>query len=267
MREQDRPPGPIGILCAMAEEQELLVAALGTAEPLPGRGLEARMGRLDGCDVVVAAAGVGKVKAATTATLLVERFGCRALVLSGVAGGLSSSLDIGDLVVADCVVDVDYGRITDEGRLVYQPGTLPLPGTIPDPGYRLSTDVADRVRARLVAAGVHAALGTVLTGDAFLASALVREQLEDRWSALAIEMEGSAICGVAERFGLPWLVVRAVSDRAGDESVTDFRAFLASAAAASARLVRELLPVFDTMPRVDGAMAHEDPGEAPGVLA
>ena len=62
-------------------------------------------------------------------------------------------------------------------------------------------------------------------------------------------MEGSAVCGVAERFGVPWLVVRALSDRAGDESVTDFTAFLSSAAATSARLVRELLPVLDPCPR------------------
>ncbi len=143
------------------------------------------------------------------------------------------------------MVDVDYGRLTDAGRLVYQPGTLPLPGVVPEPGYRLPADVAVRIRARLAATGLTATLGTVLTGDTFLASASVRDELEARWSALAIEMEGSAVCGVAERFGVPWLVVRALSDRAGDESVTDFTAFLSSAAAASARLVRELLPVLD----------------------
>ena len=129
---------PIGILCAMAEEQALLVAAIGDPPPLPGDGWRRALGTLDGRDVVVAAAGVGKVRAATTATLLVERFGCRALVLSGVAGGLSASLGIGDLVIAERVIDIDYGRLTDAGRLVYQPGTLPLPGVRPDPGYRLA---------------------------------------------------------------------------------------------------------------------------------
>lgn len=242
------PSGPIGILCAMEEEQALLVAALGDPPALPGAGLEARRGRLDGRDVVVAAAGVGKVRAATTATLLLERLGCRALILSGVAGGLSASLSIGDLVIADRVVDIDYGRISDSGRLVYQPGTLPLPGVAPDPGYELPADLRARVETRLAEAGLSATLGLVLTGDAFLASARARDKLTARWSALAIEMEGSAICGVAERFGVPWLIVRALSDRAGDESVTDFTAVLSSAAAASAGLVRELLPVLDAMP-------------------
>jgi adenosylhomocysteine nucleosidase len=237
--------GPIGILCAMAQEQEMLVAAIGDPPLLPGAGLEARRGWLDGRAVVVAAAGVGKVRAAISATLLVERLGCRALVLSGVAGGLSASLGIGDLVIADRVIDIDYGRLTDSGRLVYQPGTLPLPGARPEPGYALPADQVRGIRDRLAALDLGATVGTVLTGDAFLASARVRDELESRWSALAIEMEGSAVCAVAERFGVPWLIVRALSDRAGDESATDFSAFLSVSAAASARLVRGLLPVLD----------------------
>ena len=240
-----RPGGPIGILCALPEEQAMLVEALGEPPPLPGVGLEARQGQLDGRAVVVAAAGVGKVNAAGTATLLIERLGCRALMLSGVAGGLGEELAIGDLVIADRVVDIDYGRITDEGRRVYQPGTLPLPEVRPDPGFRLSPVTESRVRERLEGSGLTATLGTIVTGDAFLASARVRDELARDWGALAIEMEGSALCGVAERFGVPWLVVRALSDRACDDSLADFREFVATAAADSARLVRALLPVFD----------------------
>ncbi len=236
---------PIGILCALAEEQALLIEALGDPSPLPGAGLEARRGQLDGREVVVAASGVGKVKAASTATLLVERFGCRALMLTGVAGGLDKALAIGAIVVADRVIDIDYGRITDAGRIIYQPGTLPLPEVRPDPGYRLPTTSISRILETLDASGSVATLGTIISGDAFLASPRVRDELAGEWEALAIEMEGSALCGVAERFGLPWLVVRALSDRAGEESLVDFRTFLESAAASSARIVRELLPIFD----------------------
>jgi adenosylhomocysteine nucleosidase len=236
---------PIGILCALPQEQALLVAELGHPPRLPGPALEARRGLLDGREVIVAAAGVGKVRAAATATLLAERHGCRALVLSGVAGGLGDVLGIGDLVVAERVIDVDYGRITDEGRIVYQPGTLPVPEVRPEPGYDLPVPLAARVRAGLDEAGIVASMGTIVSGDAFLASARVRDELFGEWDALAIEMEGSAVCGVAERFGLPWLVVRALSDRAGEESLTDFNAFVDEAAARSARVVRALLPVLD----------------------
>lgn len=222
-----------------------MVEAMGAPPPLPGLGLEARRGQLDGHDVVVAAAGVGKVNAAVTATLLVERLSCRALVLSGVAGGLTQELHLGDLVIADRVIDVDYGRLTDGGRILYQPGTYPLPGIRPDPGYRLPDALGARVRARLAAGDIEAAVGTIVTGDAFLASPVVRDELATIWEALAIEMEGSALCGVAERFDLPWLIVRALSDRAGEGSPDDFASFVASAAAASAHVVREMLSVFD----------------------
>lgn len=106
--------------------------------------------------------------------------------------------------------------------------------------------MAARIEARLAERRLHATLGTILTDDAFLASAAVRDALAGEWDALAIEMEGSAVCGVAERMGVPWIIVRALSDRAGEDSLDDFGAFLDSAAAASADLVRELLPVLDS---------------------
>jgi adenosylhomocysteine nucleosidase len=121
---------------------------------------------------------------------------------------------------------------------------LPIPEEKPDPGYRLPAALRRRVRARLDESGLEATLGTVLTTDAYLASPRVRDQLAGEWDGLAIEMEGSAMCGVAERFGVPWLVVRALSDRAGEDSLDDFDAFVDTAAANSARLVKELLPVF-----------------------
>ena len=237
--------GPIGIMCALPQEQELLLAAIGDPAPLPHPGIEARQGTLDGHEVVIAAAGVGKVNAATTATLMVERLGCRALVLSGVAGGLAEEPSIGDIVIADRLIDIDYGRLTPEGRIVYQPGVLPIPEERPDPGYVLSEPLLERVRARLAATGLGATLGTILTTDAYLASPIERDAWAGEWDGLAVEMEGSALCGVAERFGVPWLVVRALSDRAGEDSLDDFNAFVDSAAASSARLVRELLPVFE----------------------
>jgi adenosylhomocysteine nucleosidase len=238
-------PRPIGILCALTQEQALLVAAMGEPPALPGGGIEARRGMLDGRAVVIAASGVGKVRAAIAASLLVERFGCRALVLSGVAGGLGTELGIGDIVVADRVIDIDYGRLTPEGRVVYQPGTLPVPEVKPEPGYVLPASLRDAVQERLAASPSQATLGTILTTDAYLASATERDRLAAEWDGLAIEMEGAALCGVAARFEMPWLVVRALSDRAGEDSLVDFAAFVDSAAANSARLMRELLPVFD----------------------
>ncbi|MFV2063416.1 MAG: 5'-methylthioadenosine/S-adenosylhomocysteine nucleosidase [Chloroflexota bacterium] len=235
---------PIGFLCAMPEERALLLDALVAPTDLSDDVLRAHLGRLDGCPIVLAEAGVGKVEAATSATLLLERHGCGALILSGVAGGLDAALGIGDLVVATRVVDVDYGRATDEGRVLYQPGTLPLPHIVGEPGYQLPVEIEDLVRERLDELEAAATLGTILSGDAFLASAGIRDELATPWSALAIEMESAAICGVARRFDVPWLIVRALSDRAGEHSSIDFSTFVSSAAASAARVVRALLPVM-----------------------
>jgi adenosylhomocysteine nucleosidase len=244
-RQEGGAAAPVGILCALPQEQALLVAQMGDPPVVPGTAIQARRGTLEGRPVVIAASGVGKVRAAVTATLLVERFGCRALVLSGVAGGLAEDARIGDIVVAERVIDIDYGRLTPEGRIVYQPGVLPIPEQKPDPGYVLPEPLLARVRERLAQLEPDARLGTVLTADAYLASPADRDQLAGEWDGLAIEMEGSALCGVAERFEVPWLVVRALSDRAGEDSLDDFATFVESAAADSARLVQELLPVFD----------------------
>ena len=128
---------PIGILCALPEERALLLDALTGMTDLSDDALTAHLGRLDEQPVVIAEAGVGKVAAAVSATLLLERHACTALMLSGVAGGLRDDLAIGDIVVARRVVDVDYGRSSDDGLVVYQPGSLPLPHVVPAPGYDL----------------------------------------------------------------------------------------------------------------------------------
>jgi adenosylhomocysteine nucleosidase len=250
----DAAVGTIGVLCALPEELLLLAGALEHRRSVAAPPLEASLGRLDGQPVVIAEAGVGKTNAASTATILMERFECSALVLSGVAGGVSDALDVGDIVVARRVVDVDYGRVTDEGRIAYQPGTLPFADVAPDAGYDMPTGLQADIEAALsrletemnegAGDGPQVRFGTIASGDTFVASPRYRDELAQRWSASAVEMEGAAVCGVAERYGRPWLIVRALSDRAGEDSSLDFETFITEAAAASARVVRALLPLL-----------------------
>ena len=104
-------------------------------------------------------------------------------------------------------------------------------------GLELEPVDAGGTRPRVVA-------GTVLTGDAFLASPVRREALHRRFGAQAIEMEGAAVAQAAKRLGVPCLVVRALSDLAGETSDIDFGRFLLLVAANSAAVVRRLLPVL-----------------------
>ncbi len=248
----------IGVLCALPEELHLFRDEMTRTSSHVHGGTEVILGHLDGLPVAVAETGIGKVNAALTTTVLCERYACDRILLSGVAGAVDPSLTIGDVVVGTRVVQYDYGRVTDTERITYQPGGMPFPGGSDRVGWQLHDDLVVRVRGALgeePLPGVRARagsarhvpvirFGTIVTGDAFVASDVMREDLLRRFDALAVEMEGGAVVQVAERYGATWLVVRAVSDLAGHDGATDFTVFLGDAAHTAATLVRRLAPVL-----------------------
>jgi adenosylhomocysteine nucleosidase len=250
---------PLGIIAAMPEEIRYLGDALVVDDKVMCGGFPFRLGRLDGVPVVLVEAGIGKVNTAVVATLLLDHFGCRAVLLTGAAGGLDPALGIGDVVIAERLIQHDYGALI-EGRLKpFRPGAAPLG----EPRDKLSFDLdADLRRAlqrrlngfrlpELPAAATGGAprepairFGTVLSGDQFINCEATRKRLFESFAAQAVEMEGAAVAQVAERFGAPCIVVRCVSDLAGAESHVDFRAFLDSAAEAAAQVLRRIVPAL-----------------------
>lgn len=221
-------------------------------------GVPFSIGLLDGHRVVLSQAGMGKVNAALVATLLADRFECRAIAFSGVAGGLDPELRIGDVVIADRTVQHDAGVIEDATLQVYQAGHVPFINPTAEFGYVADPDLLARVRAHLEgftptslsrnAGGgdrpPRIAYGTVLTGDQYLDCALTRDRLHADLGGHAVEMEGAAVSQVCESFGIPWLVIRALSDLAGTQSRFDFTAFVDEVASQSAAILRHLLPVL-----------------------
>src|SRR5690606_19618777 len=174
-------------------------------------GLDFHAGALDGRPVVLAEAGLGKVNAAMVATLLLQELGCRAVIFSGVAGGLDPALAIGDVVIGERLVAHDYGAIVAGELKVYQPGGMPLPGVPQTRGYSppaellaaARTALADLDLPELSAAATGGAprrprlrYGTILTGDVFVNCVATRERLFAAWQAQAVEMEGAAIAQV-----------------------------------------------------------------------
>jgi adenosylhomocysteine nucleosidase len=251
------PESPIALVSAIAEEFAEF-ADLAIEREVSLAGFLFRVGTLGGCSVVAVESGIGKVHAALVATLLFQGFGCRALVFSGVAGGLDPALAIGDVVVADRLVVHDYGALVAGRIRPYQPGVPPLPGVPDDHGYALDPALAARLHRALdgivlpvlPAPATGAAprqprlvFGTVLTGDSFLNCGATRERLHRDFGGLAVEMEGGALAAVAERFCRPAVVIRALSDLAGTDSHADFPAFARAAAKASAAVVRRVLGV------------------------
>ncbi len=252
-------PAPIGIICAIPEEIGHFGAAFDAEGEEACAGFRFLSGRLEGVPAVLVEGGMGKVNAGLVAALLCDRFACRTLVFSGVAGGVDPRLGIGDVVIAERLIQHDYG-VLQAGRVEpYQPGHLPFFMPTDQLGYRPPRDLVARAREALAdmrlpalsaaAAGGKARepaihFGTVLTGDAFLSCIDTRDRLFASLAGQAVEMEGAAVAQVADRFDVPCLVIRSLSDMAGEENNLDFLAFLHETAAYSAVVLRRLITVL-----------------------
>lgn len=255
-----QPKRPIGIMAAVPQELAALQPHLDGSHTEELAGIRFLTGALGGVPVVAVECGIGKVNAGLIATLLADRFDCRALIFSGVAGSLDESVRVGDVVVAGKLICHDYGALIDGQTLAYQPGVPPLPGFPRDLGYGLPAALLAEIETLLeglelpqlpisVTGGelrrpdVH--VGTVLTGDQFVNCTATRHRLRAEFVALAVEMEGAAVAQIAEAFAIPAIVVRAMSDLAGADSHMDFGTFLDVAASQAALTVRALVPAVD----------------------
>lgn len=252
------PMKPLGLICAIPEERKDLKAALDHQETVEIGGLAFDHGRLDGRDVVLAEAGIGKVNTAMVATLLIDRFSAGCLVFSGVAGGLDPALGIGDLVIGNHAVQHDCGVIEETGLKTYQAGHVPFFNPTDRLGFPVEPALLRRVISRLEnvtlpplssAAGgtgqpVKVVYGTILAGDQYIHCEITRERLHREFEAKAVAMEGGAMAQVAERLGVPWLEIRALSDLAGASSSFDFAKFVDEVAERSATVLRKILPAL-----------------------
>jgi adenosylhomocysteine nucleosidase len=181
---------------------------------------------------------IGKVAAATTATALIERFNVSAIVFTGVAGGIATGVNVGDMVVASEFVQHDM-----DASPLFPPLEVPLYGRAHFP-----TDIALTQSLRVAAQGIlnnpsqwiamdtlHALhvrspkvhSGLVLSGDRFVSTSSESQALQQRLPlALAVEMEGAAVAQVCHDYELPFAAVRTISDRADDAATTDFSRFI-----------------------------------------
>jgi adenosylhomocysteine nucleosidase len=236
----------IGLICAIPQELAHLRTTLADARSTEAAHTVFDSGIIDGHDVVLVGSGMGKVNAALVTTLLADRFGCRTIVFTGVAGGLDPGLAIGDIVVADFLIQHDAG-VVENGRVrTYQPGYVPVINPTDRLGYPVDAELLDRVRQRLADVSIPGQIvyGTVLSGDQYLNCETTRDRLVRELGGEAIEMEGGAVAQVCEAFGIPWLAIRALSDLAGGDALFDFTAFVDQAAESSATILRRLLPVL-----------------------
>ncbi len=225
---------PVGIIGAMSVEIEALKAALADPVTETVGGLTFTKGTLEGVSVVLAVCGVGKVFAAMAAQTMIIHYGVRAVINTGVAGTLSDALSIGDIALAENVVqhDMDTSPIGDPVGLISGLNLVYMPA---------DAALADTIADVIGGMGIRCVRGTVASGDVFVADSGKKTYIRDTFGAVACEMEGAAIGQVCTVNRIPFAVIRAISDGGNEEATMDYPTFVQIAAAKSAAVVRGVL--------------------------
>ena len=214
----------LGIIGAMAVEVELLKEKMENLTVTSHAGMEFFDGKLDGLDAVVVQCGVGKVNAAMCAQILCSVFDVTHLVNTGIAGSLCAEQDIGDLVVSKDAMYHDFDCV----HFGYEMGKVPGMDVVAFPADEAMIGYACAA-AEAVNPG-HCRVGRVASGDLFVAEKSTKERIIEKTGAVCTEMEGAAIAQTAYRNKVPFVILRAISDKADDSAEMDYPTFEAQAA-------------------------------------
>lgn len=226
----------LGIIGAMDEEVAKLKEAMDEVEITTRASMDFYKGVMSGKDVVVVRSGIGKVNAGMCTQILVDVFGVDAVINTGIAGSLNASIDIGDIVLSTDTLQHDM----DATGFGYEPGVIPRMET--------STFVADeKLRAlakkscEKVNPDIKVFEGRVVSGDQFVSDKNLKNKIWSQFKGDCTEMEGAAIAQAAYLNKIPFLIIRAISDKADDSATEDYPTFEAKAIAHSVNLVREIV--------------------------
>ena len=225
-----------GIIGAMDEEVDSLKDAVTDAKITTIGGMDFCEGMLDGEPVVIVKCGVGKVNAGNCAQLLISFFGVDCIINTGVAGSLDASIDIGDIVVSTDAVQHDF----DLTPLGYTPGQL---DGFSSPSFPADEELRERAvnAVRECAPDIHVFEGRVCTGDQFIASAEQKEAIIAEFGGLCCEMEGGAIAQICYQNGIPFVIIRAISDKADGSAEMDYPEFEHAAAIRCTAITRSII--------------------------
>ena len=208
----------IGIIGAMEEEVTLLRDKIENRQTLSLGGCEIYTGQLNGVDVALLKSGIGKVAAALGATLLLERCKPDVIINTGSAGGLAPTLKVGDIVVSD---EARY-HDADVTAFGYEYGQLPgCPA-----GFKADDKLIAAAESCINELNLNAVRGLIVSGDAFINGSVGLAKIRHNFpQAVAVEMEATAIAHVCHNFSVPFVVVRAISDVADQQSHISFDEF------------------------------------------
>ena len=227
----------IGIIGAMEEEIISIKEKMDIISAKNIVGVDFYMGKMNGTSIILVRSGIGKVNAAICVQALVDLYAVDYVINVGVAGALSKDLDIGDIVVSTDLVqhDMDTSAFGD-----------PL-GTIPrmaesffpaDPELqKIALTAGETIGAKMVT-------GRIASGDCFVSDNARKQKIQSLFKAQCVEMEGAAIAHACYLNKIPFVVIRAISDRADDAANTSFEKFVVQAAKNSSAIVEQMIQLL-----------------------
>ena len=229
----------IGIIGAMEVEVAALKSAMKVSRMLNKAQMEFLEGELEGCQAVVVRSGIGKVNAAVCTQILVDEFGVDGVINTGIAGSLKAEINIGDIVLSTDALQHDM----DARAFGYEPGQIPRVDTLSfkadEKMLSLAKECCEKVNPEI---GVFT--GRVVSGDQFISDKEKKKWLTDTFAGYCTEMEGAAIAQVCYFNHIPFLIVRAISDKADDSASMDYPTFEAQAIRHSVNLMAEMIRCF-----------------------
>lgn len=229
----------IGIIGAMEEEVAILKEKMSDVTVLEKAGMEFYKGTLGGHPAVVVRSGIGKVNAGICTQILADLFQVEAVINTGVAGSLKAEINIGDIVLSTDTMQHDV----DAREFGYPLGQIPRMDTL-----TFSADEALRAAALKVCREVNPEIqvfeGRVASGDQFVADKETKDKIIANTQAYCTEMEGAAIGQAAYLNKIPYLVIRAISDKADDSAHVDYPTFEREAIRHTVNLVENMMKVL-----------------------
>ncbi len=213
----------IGIIGAMGIEVRALADLLDDKKSETISGVEYMSGKIYGKDVVLAVCGIGKVFAAICAQTMILKYNPDVIINTGVAGTLTDALSIGDIAIADSVVqhDMDTSPLGDPVGLLSGINIVKIPA---------DKKTCEKIERCVEEIGANYEIGTIASGDQFLANKEVKERIVGNFGAIACEMEGAAVGHVCYVNNKPFCVLRAISDCADGSGAENYTEFLGKAA-------------------------------------
>ena len=203
----------IGIIGAMEDEVSAIRQQMNITDTQTIASMEFCCGTLKGKEAVVVQCGMGKVNAGICAQMLISVFGVNAVVNTGVAGSLNNDINIGDIVISTDAVQHDF----DVSAIGFAKGEIPYTGLYAfEADKTLRAKAAEAVKAVSPDTGIFE--GRICSGDQFIASKEQKKRIIEQFNGYCAEMEGAAIAQVCHLNHIPFVIIRAISDKADDLS-------------------------------------------------